>query len=71
MARDDDDFFAPPKSASVKHTLGETLDAFSLEELDERIALLRGEIDRIEAAMARKRASRDAASTFFKSGSTS
>jgi uncharacterized small protein (DUF1192 family) len=39
----------------------------SEEELVERIAVLRGEIERIEEVLASKRASRDAASTFFKS----
>jgi uncharacterized small protein (DUF1192 family) len=39
----------------------------SLEELTERIALLRGEIERLEAAAAKKRASKDAANSFFKS----
>jgi len=38
----------------------------SVAELDERIALLRQEIERIEAAAVRKRASRDVASQFFK-----
>lgn len=71
MARDDDDFFARGKPAKAQHVLGEALDAFSVEELDERIAVLRAEIDRLEAAMVQKRASRDAAATFFKTGPTS
>jgi uncharacterized small protein (DUF1192 family) len=39
----------------------------SVEELTARIALLRGEIDRLESAVVRKRASRDAADSVFKS----
>jgi len=39
----------------------------SVEELSDRIALLRSEIERLEQAMAKKRASRDAANSIFKS----
>ena len=48
------------------HEIGEELGALSLEELDERIALLKGEIARIEEAIKSKRASAAAADTFFK-----
>ena len=44
-----------------------TCHCLSLEELTERIALLSGEIERLEAAAAKKRASKDAANSFFKS----
>ena len=64
MARDDEDG-RPPKKAA--HEMGQDLSALSVEELAERIALLRGEIVRIEAAMTMKRATRDAADLFFKS----
>ena len=37
------------------------------EELTERIALMNAEIERLQAAMAKKRASKDAANSFFKS----
>lgn len=50
----------------VAHELGEDLSALSLEELAERIAVLRAEIVRIEATIAVKRQSADAASAFFK-----
>ena len=70
MARDDDDFFAPRKSASAHHAIGEPLDSLSIEELGDRIAMLRDEIDRIENALAQKRASHDAATSFFKGGLT-
>jgi uncharacterized small protein (DUF1192 family) len=39
----------------------------SVEELGERIALLEGEIQRLKEAQAKKRASREAADSFFKS----
>ncbi len=38
----------------------------SLEELTERIALLNAEIERLQQAAGKKRASKDAASAFFK-----
>lgn len=66
MARDDDDPFARPKKKAA-HEIGEPLDAISVEELAERIALLREEIIRLEAAMKSKQASKAAADLFFKS----
>lgn len=50
----------------LAHVLGEELSTLSLDELDERIALLRAEIERIEASIRLKRASADVAQTFFK-----
>ena len=49
-----------------KHHLGEPLDTLSVEELRLRVASLRQEIARLEAAVAAKQASRDAADAFFK-----
>ena len=46
--------------------LGEPLDALSVDELGERIELLRAEIARLEAARERKSASRTAADSFFR-----
>jgi uncharacterized small protein (DUF1192 family) len=66
VARDDDDIFAPKKPAPAQHNLGELLDALSVDELNERIELLRAEIARLEAARDRKSASRAAADAFFK-----
>ena len=51
----------------ITHDIGQDLSLLSVEELGERIALLKGEIERLEAASARKRASKDAANSFFKS----
>lgn len=48
------------------HEIGEDLSMVSVEELRERIAVLRGEIDRLEAEIAAKDASRSAADQVFK-----
>lgn len=63
MAAEDDD--RPRRK--ISHEIGQDLSLLSLEELTERIALLKGEIDRLEAASTKKRASKDAANSFFKS----
>jgi uncharacterized small protein (DUF1192 family) len=46
--------------------MGQELSLLSVGELAERIGLLRDEIARLEAEMARKRASQSAADAFFK-----
>ena len=51
----------------ISHEIGQDLSLLSVEELGERIALLKSEIERLEAASAKKRASKDAANSFFKS----
>ena len=61
-AVDDED---QPKRKIV-HEIGQDLALLSLGELNERIALLRQEIARLEAAASSKKASRDVASQFFK-----
>ena len=48
-------------------TLGCDLSTFSLEDLDERIELLREEIGRLEQEKAHKATSLNAAQAFFKS----
>jgi uncharacterized small protein (DUF1192 family) len=55
---------APRKK--VAHAIGEDLSALSLDELDERIALLKAEIARIEEAAKAKQASARIADSFFK-----
>lgn len=50
----------------VTHEMGQDLSLLSVDELRERIALLKEEIARIEAEMARKNASKSAADMFFK-----
>ena len=63
MASVDDD--RPRKK--ISHEIGQDLSLLSVEELTERIALLKAEIERLEAASTKKRASKDAANSFFKS----
>jgi uncharacterized small protein (DUF1192 family) len=63
MAIEDDD--KPRKK--VTHEIGQDLYLLSVEELTERIALLNSEIERLQQAAAKKRASKDAADSVFKS----
>lgn len=63
MASEEDD--RPRKK--VSHEIGQDLSLLSVEELAERVALLTAEIDRLQQAAAKKRASKDAANSFFKS----
>ena len=50
----------------VTHEMGQDLALLSVAELSDRINLLREEATRLEAEIARKRASKSAADTFFK-----
>ena len=50
----------------LAHEIGQDLALLSVEELGERIALLKDEIARLEAAVAAKQASRTTADQFFK-----
>ena len=63
MASEDDD--KPRKK--ITHEIGQDLYLLSVEELAERIALLNAEADRLKEAMTKKRASKDAANSIFKS----
>lgn len=63
MAADDED--RPRKK--ITHEIGQDLALLSVGELAERIALLKAEIERLEAASTSKQASRSAADKFFKS----
>ena len=63
MAIEDED--KPRKK--ISHEIGQDLSLLSVEELNERVALLTAEIERLQAAVAKKRASMDAADSFFKS----
>ena len=60
-----DELLKPKKSAGPM--LGESLAPLSLAELDARLTLLADERLRVEAEIAARRASRDAAEGFFKS----
>ena len=60
--RDEDEVRRP-----AQHQVGARLDDVSIAELDARIALLRAEILRLEAAKDDKQSAAAAASSFFKS----
>ncbi|MCG2668795.1 DUF1192 domain-containing protein [Bradyrhizobium sp. GCM10023182] len=62
MPMEDDD--RPRKK--VTHEIGQDLSLLSVEELTERVSLLKTEIARLEEAATKKRSSRDAANSFFK-----
>ena len=59
---DDDD---RPKKKIV-HEIGQDLALLSVRELEDRIALLKDEIARLQASIAGKQVSRGVADTFFK-----
>jgi uncharacterized small protein (DUF1192 family) len=61
-AFDDED---KPKK-KIAHEIGQDLTLLSVKELDERVALMREEIARLEADKAKKQAQRSAADQFFK-----
>ncbi|HEY4860613.1 MAG TPA: DUF1192 domain-containing protein [Xanthobacteraceae bacterium] len=61
-AMDDDD---RPKKKIV-HEISQDLTLLSVRELQERIALLKEEIGRLEADIAKKQSSRNVADQFFK-----
>ncbi len=61
-AFDDDD---RPKKKII-HEIGQDLTLLSVGELNQRIAILREEIARLEADIAKKQSSRSAADQFFK-----
>ena len=63
MAIEDDD----KPSRKVSHDIGQDLSLLSVEELNERISLLTSEIERLQAAETKKRASKEVANNFFKS----
>jgi uncharacterized small protein (DUF1192 family) len=62
MAAEDDD--RPKKK--IAHEIGQDLSLLSGAELAERVQLLRDEIARLEADMAKKKSSRSTADQFFK-----
>ena len=60
--RDDEDRPRP----GTRHEIGQDLALLSVEELVERIALMRAEIARLEADIGAKQASKSAADAFFR-----
>jgi uncharacterized small protein (DUF1192 family) len=63
MAIEDDD--KPRKK--ITHEIGQDLSLLSVEDLTERVAQMNSEIERLQQAVTKKRASKDAANSFFKS----
>jgi uncharacterized small protein (DUF1192 family) len=61
LGEDDD---RPKKK--LAHEVGQDLALLSVKELEERVSLLKEEIARLEAALAKKQASRSSADQFFK-----
>lgn len=53
------------RGAALAEALREDLDAFAREDLEERIALLQAEIDRVGTALGRKASGRAAADALF------
>jgi len=56
-----------PRKDAAHALISESLDGYSLDELDQRILLLNGEIDRVTAHRSRAAAHRLAAEAFFSS----
>ena len=63
---DEEAVFGRKPKAPPAHEIGERLDALSAPELEERIALLRNEIARLEQAIAARQATRAAADAAFR-----
>lgn len=59
-----DDEDAPKKKKA--HEVGMNIDTMSVDELEERIGLLEGEIVRLREAIAARRKTKDAANSVFK-----
>jgi len=62
MKEEEDD--RPKKK--ITHEIGQDLYLLSVKELEERIALLNEEIDRLKMAIKGKQSSRNVADSFFK-----
>ena len=63
---DEDDFFSTRPVDPLTLVCKQDLGPLSVAELDERIALLKGEVARVEAHMAETQARRSAADELFK-----
>ena len=57
-----------PKKKARPHEIGQDLSLLSVDELSERIALLRDEIARLEAERTAKGATKSAAESLFRRG---
>jgi uncharacterized small protein (DUF1192 family) len=65
-ALDDESLFGAKPKPTRAHELGQNIDDLSAPELQERIALMRSEIDRLEKAIEARQATRAAADSVFK-----
>ena len=63
-----DPFADEPRTTLNAHEIGQDLSVLSVDELDERVALLEKEIARLKEAKAAKESSLAAASAFFRLG---
>jgi uncharacterized small protein (DUF1192 family) len=62
-----DPFFEDlPRKKALSHEIGQDLSSISVDELNERIAILKGEIERLEAERAKKDKAKSAAADIFK-----
>jgi uncharacterized small protein (DUF1192 family) len=64
---DENPFGAAPRKLATLHEIGQNLDLLSVDELTERVDMLKLEVERLENARHAKLASRNAAAAFFKS----
>lgn len=60
-----DDLDPPKKSKAFQ--IGQPLDGFSVQELEQTIEILQDEIARLQADIQKKKASQEAAASIFKS----
>ena len=58
----------PVPGAALKTLVREDLDPYGVEELEERISALEGEIERVRAALHKKRDRKNAADALFSFG---
>ena len=63
----EDENLPRPKGDAASHLAGEDLSPYSQDELEERVALLKAEIERVEAHSSRAAKHRAAADALFKS----
>ncbi|WP_230531374.1 DUF1192 domain-containing protein [Microvirga roseola] len=63
-----DPFAEEPRETLNGHQIGQDLSMLSIDEIDERVAMLEREIARLREARGDKENSRAAASAFFKLG---
>jgi uncharacterized small protein (DUF1192 family) len=65
-AFDEESLFGAKPKAPLPHEIGQNIDDLSAPELQERIGLLRAEIERLEKAIGARQATRAAADSVFK-----